>query len=400
MDNEQLRNTEEYEQIRDEINRRFSLVSGGTNWSRVSKLCEQLADRDGIDLLITIYYSVAATKIRGIAGLADGLELQATVLRQPQASIDIPAKRRVELYRWMLGLIGNDLRALENQPVTLRELYRCDRAIQVIFNRLKEAQPNEMPDIEALGATIFKRIEQLEQKFGTTDKFVIKKKRPEYTLITFILLIGILVGSSLLFVFYKSMADMPALITQLTKKSQTPVPVNLSETEELKIRFSTQQINENQTYLVSLYSDKIENLMLSSGSDKFIEIQQLNNSLHYLYPDDPDVIEQNNIVNNWQQKLSGIMEEQNERFIIARTRAANISRAVQLDKNDELKLLASGLEDYAISLSPLVGRISYIETLINTGKVEQAKEELDILDIRIQALLLKGGELRQQTNKQ
>lgn len=76
----QLREDNRYQQMRSEINRRQSPFSGGTDWEKVYDLAATLAMTDGVDLLAASYFSVAAAKTRGIAGLASGLELLLTVL--------------------------------------------------------------------------------------------------------------------------------------------------------------------------------------------------------------------------------------------------------------------------------------------------------------------------------
>jgi type VI secretion system protein VasL len=94
------------------------------------------------------------------------------------------------------------------------------------------------------------------------------------------------------------------------------------------------------------------------------------------------------------------MTEQTHRFLLARTRAANIRLEAKHSDLEKLRTLTEGLEDYAISLSPLIGRIDYIDTLIHDGHIAQAKTEAAILDTRLNALLLKAGELRQRLDEE
>jgi type VI secretion system protein VasL len=397
-DSEHLRNTAAYEQIREQINRRFSLAAKGTDWSTVARLCEQLASDDGMDLLIAIYYTVAATKTKGMPGLADGLEMQAAVLRHGEN--DLPAKRRAELYSWMLGLIGKDLRALKKEPATLRDLYRCDRAIQTLYTCLMAWQPEQMPDLEALGTTIFERIEQMEKTFGTTDTQAVQTAQPQRNMTLFVLLIGLLTTAGLWFAWDQYQANQPTLIKQITTVATTPNAFSQQQSTALKDTFGAQQIHDQQAYLIPLYAEKIKQQMRHSNTQALLTVQQLTNSLHYLYPDNPTVIALQQQVDNWHQQLTDTMTEQTHRFLLARTRAANIRLEAKHGNLEKLRTLTEGLEDYAISLSPLVGRIDYIDTLIHDGHLAEAKTEADILDTRINALLLKAGELRQRLDEE
>ncbi len=391
---EQMRDTPEYEQIRSEINRRISRVLGGPNWSKIARLCEQQASSGGIDLLIATYYTVAAIKTRGIPGLADGLELQATILRQRSSATEMPAHKRAELYRWMLGMIGDDLRTLQTEPVTSRDLYRCERSIQAIYTCLHELQADNMPDIEALGFTISERIAQMERALGTRDIQIIERTPPQRKIRLSIFFAGLLIGVLFWLSWFLIDGYQPAVLKELSIASETPTTLSLLESEILIDKFGSDKINRQKNYLIPLYSQQIEKLMATSDSDHLFDIVQLTDSLKYLYPDSAAVINLKQHVENWRAQLNDIMELQSKRFETARTRAANISQTSKIEDFSDLSPLAQGLENYAISLSPLLGRVTYIETLINEGQIDIAEKESEILNMRIKALLLKHGELR------
>lgn len=161
-DTSRLRDSSDYQKIRSEINRRFNPLAGLTDWEKVRTLCEKVAQEEGGDLLVAIYYTVAAMKTRGLAGLANGLELQVSVLGTGHEDNDMPAARRLELYRWMLGRIGEEVRAMRPEQGQIRELYRCERSLQAIDAFLSKQNGTKVDDLDALGFTIFEHIDRLK----------------------------------------------------------------------------------------------------------------------------------------------------------------------------------------------------------------------------------------------
>ncbi|AGH81617.1 hypothetical protein PCNPT3_08395 [Psychromonas sp. CNPT3] len=162
LDEAQLRGSALYEQIRNEINRRFRPFSGGPDWEKIRILCERVGASEGVDLLVSIYYTVAAVKTQGLLGLANGLELQVAVNNAFLASSEFPAQRRVELYTWMISRVAPEIRILKASPEQLRELYRCERACQRLYAMLEKHQPDHVPDIESIAFLVFEHIDQLE----------------------------------------------------------------------------------------------------------------------------------------------------------------------------------------------------------------------------------------------
>lgn len=162
LDETQLRGSTLYEQIRSEINRRFRPFSGGPDWEKIRVLCERIGASEGVDLLVSMYYTVAAVKTQGLLGLANGLELQVAVNNEFLDSSQFPAQRRAELYTWMISRVVPELRTLKVSQEQLRELYRCERACQSLYTMLDKYQPDHVPDIESVAFLIFEHIDQLE----------------------------------------------------------------------------------------------------------------------------------------------------------------------------------------------------------------------------------------------
>ncbi|WP_434143223.1 type VI secretion system ImpA family N-terminal domain-containing protein [Photobacterium leiognathi] len=120
-DESELRNSDKYQLIRDEINRLNSPSYGKIDWEKIKRLCEELACTDGLSFLTTIYYTAALVKINGTSGLADGLELQFAVLKLLFEKNKDSLIKCAELYRWMIARIGDDLRRLDPNKSQIKD---------------------------------------------------------------------------------------------------------------------------------------------------------------------------------------------------------------------------------------------------------------------------------------
>ncbi len=138
----QLREDNRYQQMRSEINRRQSPFSGGTDWEKVYDLAATLAMTDGVDLLAASYFSVAAAKTRGIAGLASGLELLLTVLAHSKEMGTISPEKCAEILNWAIGKLLPELKDMQATEGNIREWYRCEYACQQLFELMQRVNPS------------------------------------------------------------------------------------------------------------------------------------------------------------------------------------------------------------------------------------------------------------------
>lgn len=120
-DSEEIRGLEPYAKVREEINRRFNPIAGGTDWAVVKEYCEQLACNQGMDFLICGYYAVACLKTQGLAGYATGMELMSASLAN-QGECDVKsAKVRKEILDWVNARVVQELKALKPTYESLRD---------------------------------------------------------------------------------------------------------------------------------------------------------------------------------------------------------------------------------------------------------------------------------------
>lgn len=398
-DETQLRESATYQQIRSEINRRFNPLAGGINWERVRGLCEHIGETEGVDLLVAIYYAVSAVKTQGLAGLANGLELQAAVNSKFAQSSVLPAARRAELYTWMIGRVAPEIRALRPSINQLRDLYRCERACQSLHDMLSKSQPDHVPDLESIGFIIFEHIDQLEiearscQLSAKENVDNVQKSNKKFRVISFF--VGAALGTMAIIPFSQLGIGASTPTLALTTEQRVPKILSFDEGKALKSKFGSNTVEAYKTDLVSLYTNTAQSLVDKDIGQDFTQALALSESIQRLYPHDPNVSISREKLARWQQGTLQEIDKQYRRFAAARTRAANIHRLSQKGDIVAVRALSKDLEQYAISLSPLYGRAIYIEELMKDGSLEQAQSELNTLMNSLKGLSFKSSQLEQ-----
>ncbi|WP_283131932.1 type VI secretion system ImpA family N-terminal domain-containing protein [Enterovibrio norvegicus] len=396
-DTSRLRDSSDYQKIRSEINRRFNPLAGLTDWEKVRTLCEKVAQEEGGDLLVAIYYTVAAMKTRGLAGLANGLELQVSVLGTGHEDNDMPAARRLELYRWMLGRIGEEVRAMRPEQGQIRELYRCERSLQAIDAFLSKQNGTKVDDLDALGFTIFEHIDRLESRSASrAPAMPIEVEVKKQNVNALIFFVGLAVGAVAIYLLLQLQGTRPNPTTQLTTALPEPKIITLEEAQQIHQEFGTEALSSHREQLLTAYTDKVSVLTASTSGDNLLEGIELANSLAYVFPEAPEVTLMNKNLQDWQEGLLAEVEELKQRFVTARTRAANLSLSAKNGNFSQVEALATGLENYAISLSPLIGRLTFVEQQIAEGNLERAKQELALLDADLKAITLEKALLERE----
>ena len=385
-----LRDSSVYQQIRSEINRRNVPLAGGTDWDNVRKLCEQIGASEGVDLLVAVYYTVAAIKTQGLSGLAVGLELQAAVIKKFGANSAFPAIRRSELLTWMVGKIGPEIRSLNPSVKQLRDLYRCERACHSLHNQFSLLQPDQVPDLDMIAFTIFEYIDKLEtnaeiaqpKTIEVAAKLSWKQKILPYfggASLAFIATFG--------FVYLKQNLDTPNSVVSVEQTIPKVMQPEFINNLPLIIDFGDFATKKEE--ISAFYLDRSLALMDKKVTEDLRQALGLEATLQGLYPGDESLQGDVETLESWKADMLAVVDTQYQRFSRARTNAANINLMVESDRYDQAKVLAKKMEDYAISLSPVYGRAMYIEELIEQGKLESSQLELDKLLYNLKALNLK-----------
>ena len=142
----------EFSAIREEINKANHPSQPELNWKLVESLALSNFKANGVDLHTATYYTLARTRNQGLAGFCEGSELLAAMITHewdkfwPQGG---PA--RTEMLDWFNTRTGNILR----QQVSFSEndlplLYRTERALQLICDKLQQVELKRQPRVENL----------------------------------------------------------------------------------------------------------------------------------------------------------------------------------------------------------------------------------------------------------
>ncbi|WP_298775417.1 type VI secretion system ImpA family N-terminal domain-containing protein [uncultured Shewanella sp.] len=366
-----LRDDSRYQAMRTEINRRYSPLSGRVDWDKIKSLAESIATDAGADLLTSAYYCVAVCKTDGVSGLATGLELMLAVLAHASKESSPSLEKTTEIINWMVTRVTPDLKELLGTMDNVRDLYRCEYACQQLFELVQsyqqDASPNLVPNLDTLGFLIFEKLDAVNQVHNvvpTLNNLKSKSKDSQRKLLfwrglsfsclavlgfTFVFLIGTLYKAP------QNVVDFLVVQTSATKVLVDPKP---------------REVTPINTQIDALFS-----AVPPANKDMLIYPQQI----EFLID----------------------LDKYYQRFSKARTRMANIRQQInQLSSNNskitQLKQMSTELDQYASSLSPVLGRAYYIDEMLNTAQLDRAEQELMLLDGQLKSLLIKRMLLKQE----
>ncbi|TSJ59178.1 VasL domain-containing protein [Atlantibacter subterraneus] len=142
----------EFSALREEINKSSHPSQPELNWKLVESLALAIFKASGVDLHTATYYTLARTRTHGLTGFCEGVELLAAMISHdwdkfwPQ---DEPA--RTGMLDWLNTRTGNILRQqLSFSGTDLPLLYRTERALQLICDKLQQVELKRQPHVENL----------------------------------------------------------------------------------------------------------------------------------------------------------------------------------------------------------------------------------------------------------
>lgn len=398
-DSDSIRHLESYQKIRDEINSRFNPLSGGTNWQQVYDACEQLAKGPGVDLLMCSYLTIAKLKVEGLSGYANGLELLMhclSLLAKPDAK---SAKMRKEVLDWVNGKAIPELKKMKPSQEQLRDLYRSERACERIHHWMTLQQPEVEVDFEGVGFVLFEHIDQIETRYHTAIKRQqkqresddrITRKRYYWSVVGTFISTAIVSGVSL-WLYYN-----PSFLNQYQFKQSVEVPALTAGNLDSYVEHTKPaKLAAIQSELVPMYHSSIEAKTQVSIEQPYLKAIEQLDVLQKLYAGDAHV---NQISQTLYQDQQLALEQADEfvaRFGEMRTKMANIALLAKKKRWAQVANQTKSLEDFAVSLSPIYGRVGYVENLIEKQQHQQAQQEFAELKRRLNNLSWKVAELNQ-----
>ncbi|WP_445495984.1 VasL domain-containing protein [Photorhabdus sp. SF281] len=137
--------------IREEINKINHPSQPAVNWPLIESLALTLFRTHGVDLQSAIYYTLARMQLSGLAGFTEGCELLAGVMVSQWDALWPPQPAvRTDMLDWFNTRSGNALRQHDYTARDLRLIYRAERALQLIVDRLQQSELKRLPKVENL----------------------------------------------------------------------------------------------------------------------------------------------------------------------------------------------------------------------------------------------------------
>ncbi|MGY4028415.1 VasL domain-containing protein [Aeromonas rivuli] len=143
----------EYEALRSEINKLSHASRPEVDWARIHQLASQIFERHGVDLQTAIYFVLARSRLQGLKGFAEGCEFMANLIVSQWQSVWPPVhqeRARVEMLDWFIARVSPIIREYQISHDDKRLVYRCERALQLISEKLHHSGLSRIPRVENL----------------------------------------------------------------------------------------------------------------------------------------------------------------------------------------------------------------------------------------------------------
>ncbi|MDO2431727.1 VasL domain-containing protein [Enterobacter bugandensis] len=150
---EDPRGLPEFSAIREEINKASHASQPVMDWKLVESLALTIFKKSGVDLHSATYYTLARTRLHGLAGFCEGTELLAALIsREWEKFWPLNPQARTEMLDWFNARTSTILRQqITFSTADLPLLYRAERALQVICDTLQQqAELKRLPRVENL----------------------------------------------------------------------------------------------------------------------------------------------------------------------------------------------------------------------------------------------------------
>ncbi|MGY3942914.1 VasL domain-containing protein [Aeromonas tecta] len=143
----------EYEALRAEINKLSHASRPEVDWHRIHQLASQIFEKHGVDLQTAIYFTLARSRLQGLSGFTEGCEFLANLIVTQWDSFWPPVQQeraRIEMLDWFIARISDVIRQYQISHEDKRLVYRCERALQLINEKLHNAGLSRIPRVENL----------------------------------------------------------------------------------------------------------------------------------------------------------------------------------------------------------------------------------------------------------
>lgn len=143
----------EYERLRTEINKLSHASRPEVDWALVHEMAQAIFEKQGVDLQTALYFTLARARLHGLSGFTEGCEFLSTLIVTQWDNVWPPvhqSRARVEMLDWFIARVSDVVRQYPVGHDDKRLIYRCERALQLISEKLHHAGLFRVPRIENL----------------------------------------------------------------------------------------------------------------------------------------------------------------------------------------------------------------------------------------------------------
>lgn len=400
------RSRDEFASIRQEINNMNHPARLEVNWGVIEQLSLLLFKNHGVDLQTAAYYTLARTKKHSLAGFTEGIELIAGLVSN-QWDVLWPEQLQVrsDILEWMNQKVSSLLRADNYNAEDLRLIYRSERALELLINKLQQQPIKKLAKLENILYLLQNHAKRIEQGLSKTDiatnelaqqgtqliyapnvirteetvkafepaietniypptkPVKIENKHSKFSL-------GLSFGSgavfaSLLFcavLFYQNYTKQPS---QLLDKQFKQNVLNVEDAKSLRSEYGVAKITELSNNYMPLYENELSKVLAAAPLAELTYGQSLIDNANVFWPTLPI---QEKLQQNWYESLE-LQSNQAKQSIekLAKARAVleqfkSEAGALKLQKGKYMTL--GYIEEHMQKIEVLLNQQSQIESLL------------------------------------
>ncbi|MFZ4169323.1 VasL domain-containing protein [Enterobacter ludwigii] len=143
----------EYERLRNEINKLSHISRPEVDWGLVHQMAQAIFEKQGVDLQTALYFTLARARLHGLSGFTEGCEFLSNLIVTQWDNVWPPvhqSRARVEILDWFIARVSDVVRQYPVGHNDKRLIYRCERSLQLLSEKLHNAGLDRVPRIENL----------------------------------------------------------------------------------------------------------------------------------------------------------------------------------------------------------------------------------------------------------
>ncbi len=157
------RGSVEFEALLDELHKLSHPACPDVDWFKVEQLCLTLFRRYGAQLQTVAYYTLARSRLYGLPGMAQGVELIETLVRSGSNPCPSQASARAEILAWLFTQLQPLLRSLAVSASVLPELAHLNTTIERLHEILLTQSQGPVIALQALHQQLGRSMTRLEK---------------------------------------------------------------------------------------------------------------------------------------------------------------------------------------------------------------------------------------------